>query len=77
MRLDETTPVRIALEEAIKPTVNKRGRPKVTWLKTIYEDLRLGGVELKLNSTESTIEVLKDITKDRKLWKHFIKGLMQ
>ena len=44
MRLDTNTPVRIALKEALLPVVNKRGRPKFTWLKTVFDDLFGGGI---------------------------------
>ena len=45
MRLPAETPARIAFNEAIKPTKNKRGRPKTSWLDTLQKDFN----ELKIN----------------------------
>ena len=77
MRLNDNTPVRIALKEALTPAGKKRGRPKLTWLKTIVEDLKLGGIVLNLKRPESVLEILTNITEDRKKWVDTIKGLMQ
>ena len=66
MRLNENTPVRIALREALNPAGKKRERAKFTWLKTIFEDLKLGGIELNLNRPES---VLQGLTKYHRRFK--------
>ena len=40
MRLPKETPARIAWKEALQPTMKKkRGKPQMTWLKVIEEDL--------------------------------------
>ena len=77
MRLDDNTPVRKALEEALKPAGKKRGRPKVTWLNTIIKDLSKGNIIIDINKSEETIETLTKITEDRKKWKEIIKLLIQ
>ena len=77
MRLDTNTPVRIALKEALLPVVNKRGRPKFTWLKTVFDDLFGGGIIVNVRKPEDAINNLTNITRDRKEWRKVIKTLMQ
>ena len=66
MRLDVDTPVQISLREALNPVGNKVGRPKLTWLKTIAEDLKTGGFELNLNRPERFLAVLTNLIEDQK-----------
>ena len=77
MRLNENTPVRIALNEALTPTRNKVGRPKDTWLKTIADDLNSGGYVINTKRREETMNTLLSITQDRKKWRSIVKTLMQ
>ena len=39
-RLPETTPVKIALREAVRPLKKPRGRPKITYLQVIKTQLK-------------------------------------
>lgn len=76
MRLPQDTPARLALDEHLRPTHNKRGRPKTTWIKTIKNDL-MNIINLNLDDRKETINTLENITKDRKNWKKVIKALIQ
>ena len=69
MRRNENTPVRIALKEALKPTKGKRGRPSITWLKTIANDLKDSDFAINIKHPQETLQTLISITKDRKKWK--------
>ena len=75
MRLPQDTPARLALDEHLRPTHNKRGRPKTTWIRTIKNDLNI--INLNLDDRKETINTLENITKDRKNWKKMIKALIQ
>ena len=77
MRRGENTPVRIALKEALKPTVGKRGRPKNTWLKTIAKDLRGSEFEINISKPEETLQKLVNITEDRVKWRDTVRTLLQ
>ena len=77
MRLQEKTPVRLALKESISNTRRKFGRPKLTWLNTIKKELSLFNIELDLNLNEMQIERrLVELTRDRTKWKILIKNIM-
>ena len=76
MRLPQETTARLALNEHLKQTRKKRGRPKTTWLKTITDDLKQAGIFLTIENREETINILEDITKDRKEWRELMKTLM-
>ena len=76
MRLPPETTARLALNEHLKPTRKKRGRTKTTWLKTISDDLKQAGIFLTIEKREETINILEDITKDRKEWRELTEKLM-
>ena len=68
MRLDESTPVRRALEEATrKGGKKKRGNHK-TWVKIVNEDLSKLDPELALSGQK-----LKELVKNRDEWNGMIK----
>ena len=77
MRRDERTPVRIALKEALKPTDGKKGRPKITWLRTIANDLSESEHPINIKHPEETLHTLHSITQDRKEWRRIVGTLMQ
>ena len=77
MRRNENTPVRIALKEALKPTRGKRGRPAITWLKTIANDLKDSDYAIDLKNPEETLQTLISVTQDRKKWREVVRTLMQ
>ena len=76
MRLDERTPVRLALQESLTEVRRKIGRPSLTWIKLVEKDLRSVNEYLELNDStpEEIITKLKDLTKDRNKWKNIIRG---
>jgi hypothetical protein len=75
MRLDENTPAKQALYEAIKPTKRKPGRPKQSWIQTIRRDL-----DSQLNTTKENdqtfIEVLHEAAVDRPGWRNTVKAVV-
>ena len=77
MRLDDHTPVRIALKEALTPTETKRGRPKMTWIKTIADDLNRKGIVINIKRPEETLQTLLLVAEDRQKWKEVTGTLMQ
>ena len=77
MRLEENTPVRIALKEAMTPVTGKRGRPNHTWIKTICDDLKNGDIMINNKNSDEAIKTLICITEDRNKWKDLTKKLMQ
>ena len=50
MRLPQNTAARLALNEHLRTTKNKQGRPKTTWMKTIKKDLEIIGIIINLES---------------------------
>ena len=76
MRRDESTPVRIALEEALKPTDGKRGRPKNTWIKTIANDLSGSNYGINISKPKEMLKKLVGITNDRKKWRDIVRELL-
>ena len=40
MRMDKEIPVRKAIEEALRPSKKKRGKPPMIWLKFIEKDIQ-------------------------------------
>ena len=63
-RLPETTPVKVALREALRPSKKPRGRPKTTYLQVIKTQLK-----------ERDIQTLEDAmieAKDRVKWRAIV-----
>ena len=70
MRLDEKTPARKALEEYLNPCVKRpRGRPPVTWMSLVRDNLKTIDVHLHLDKQQETIEKLIEITSNRSEWR--------
>ena len=72
MRLDDNTPVRIHRSQ-----LKYRGRPKMTWMKTIADDLNRRGIVINIKRPEETLQTLLRITEDRQKWKEVTGPLMQ
>ena len=70
--------MQIALEESLKKTKKKVGRLPITWIKLIEKDLSLINIQLNIESNppEKTLNVLDEITADRKDWKQIVKDIM-
>ena len=75
MRLKNDTPTKIALDESLKKTKKKVGRPPATWIKLIEKDLSLINIQLHIesNPAEKTLKVLEEITANRKNWRRIVK----
>ncbi|XP_064646185.1 uncharacterized protein LOC135499369 [Lineus longissimus] len=68
LRLSEDTPARKALAESMRTIKKPRGRPKLTWLKLIYQDLKL--------QPNHDIQHLSILAADRQHWNGVIEGAM-
>ena len=55
-RLDERTPARQALNEALRPVKTPRGRARTTYISTVRKDLRKCGI----NSLQDTLAIATD-----------------
>ena len=78
MRLDEGTPVRRSLREALTDVRRKVGRPCLTWMKVIEKDLAKINIDLDVNGStpDELLEKLVDLTKDRKKWRETVRDIM-
>ncbi len=78
MRLDEQTPVRLSLTEALSDVHRKVGRPTLTWLKLIQKDLDLVNTNLNIDKTTPTevINRLIKLTENRANWRRMIRDIM-
>ena len=67
-----------ALEESLKKTKKKVGRPPTTWIKLIEKDLSLINIQLNIesNPAEETLQVLHEITANRKKWRRIVKDII-
>ena len=78
MRLDEETPVRRSLREALTDVKRKVGRPCLTWIKVIEKDLAKIDIDLDVNGStpDELLQKLVDLTKDRKKWRETVRDIM-
>ena len=81
-RLDDNTPARQALKEALRPVNKPQGRPKTTWLKLVRNNLIDAGIQhyysidlVNLNDTHFHQEVY-ELAQDRDSWRVFIENAM-
>ena len=74
MRLDEETPARLALRQALKESRRPVGRPPHTWLKQIQEDLLT--INIYINETNFE-ETLNSLAKNRKVWRDTVQNVMK
>ena len=75
MRMNTNTPVRKALDEALRPMKKKRGKPPTTWLKFVEKYLQpTANLALNHNTPE---QIITTLTQDRKKWSHRIKDIME
>ena len=73
-RLDENTPARKSLAEALKPGRRDRGRPVTRWLDIIQKDLGEVDADLLVKNNNFLLK-LQEITYDRKRWNDIIHKL--
>ncbi len=81
LRLEEDTPVKQALYEALRTVKRPKGRPKQIWVAQMKEDLKLlnlcgGGIGKGGGETSINFEEIIEIARDRKLWQSLIKRAM-
>ena len=74
LRLDESTPARIALREACKVVKGTVGRHKLTWIELVKKDFR--DSRLNLNPDTMFFEQLAAFCKDRLIWKKEVRYMM-
>ncbi len=67
-RLHPETPARKALEESLQPVKLKRGRPAMSWIRQVTEDLKRANINIDLKNPGETLQTLLDLTENRKLW---------
>ena len=60
MRLNPDTPARQSFKEALRPVKRKPGRPPMTWITTIQQDLSKRDIHINLRDI-SAIEKLVDV----------------
>ena len=76
MRLSTETPARHALSEALIPTKRGRGRPPLTWISMIKNDL----IDLNIlqksetENSETLFQKLESLATNRKNWRMLISG---
>ena len=75
-RLPNETPAKCAFAEVLKPAKKKRGRPPLTWTKSIINDLSPLKNNLNLSDQHKTQETLTNLCADRKKWKQTIRHVM-
>ena len=75
LRLQETTPARRALAEAIQIKKRPPGRPKDTWIKMIRNYLKDSNLQINFKNDETMINDLIVYCSDRKGWRHFVKNI--
>ena len=54
-----------------------RGRPKMTWMQTIRQDLNSIGIKLDLSKATKTLNRLLELTHHRKNWPSIVKRVLQ
>ena len=68
MRLNPETPAGQSFKEALRPVKRKPGRPPITWITTIQQDLSKRDIHINLRDI-SAIEKLESMCHDRVGWK--------
>ena len=68
MPLNPEMPARQSFKEALRPVKRKHGRPPMTWITTIQQDLSNRDIHINLRDI-SAIEKLESMCHDRMTWK--------
>ena len=76
LRLHPDTPARRALEEYLRLTKKPQGRPKLTWISLIKQDLRTARIELNLKEPQETLDTLCGLARDRNAWRDLVRRAM-
>ena len=76
-RLDERTPARLALKEYLKEVRRPPGRPKLTWVKLVINNLqKYSDLNLNYVSENSTFNELFILCADRQKWRSIVKHIV-
>ena len=78
LRLNEQTPIRQALFEAVKPVSRGRGRPPIHWLQTIQKDLadELMNLGYRYSCPEQFLQITHHLAQHRTWWKGITRCVM-
>ena len=74
LRLPLETPARLALNEALKPSRKHRGRPPMTWIKSVMKDLTNLNILSESETPERSFIKLTVITQDCARWNALIRS---
>ena len=77
MRLHPETPARNAFEEYLRKVKRPQGRPKMTWMQKIRQDLSKIGIKLDLSNARKTLNKLFELTQSRTDWSNIVKRVVQ
>ena len=77
MRLHPETPARKALKEYLRKVEQLQGRPKMTWMQTVRQDLASIEIKLDLSKEAQTLKRLSHLTHDRKNCRGIVRGVVQ
>ena len=77
MRLHPQTPARKALKEYLRKVKWPQGRSKTTWMQTVRQDLASNGIKLDLSKEAQTLNMLSELTQDRKIWRGIVRRVVQ
>ena len=67
LRLNPDAPARQSLQEALKPAKRKQGRPKLTWIQQVRNDLTECGM-----TPDSDFRNVFELARNRKEWRKAI-----
>ena len=68
---------RQTLKEALSQPKTKVGKPSLTWIKLVEQNLQpIIQLEFNTNTAETSIQRLEAITEDRNKWEQLIKNIM-
>ena len=73
MRLHPETPARKALKEYLRKVKRPQGRPKMTWMQTVRQDLASIEIKLDLSKEAQTLKRLSDLTN----WRGIVRRVVQ
>ena len=73
MRLDDRTPARRAFNEYLKVVRRPQGRPKLTWGRLVYNDIKqFSNLNVNFDNEFSCFRDLTDICADRQRWRKIV-----
>jgi hypothetical protein len=76
LRLQPETPARKSLEEALRPTKLKKGRPSTTWLQVIKQDLARANITLDYQKSGTNHRDSTEMASNRSGWREMMRCVM-